>query len=127
MSRAEFLPRFRYPLLVMRCALLFHVYLPSRIVAILLFFLFRVVVSHKTVCAWVKKFGKSVDFPLLVYAREDVLICYADEKYTKVKGVWHYWWSLKDCFGNLIHSTISEMRDFCFGKKVLQRSEKENG
>lgn len=55
----------------------------------------------------------------------DILICHVDEKYVKVNGEWHYWWSIKDCFGNLIHAIITPLRDYDSAKKLLQEARRK--
>ncbi len=111
--------------MVMRFAVVLHIYLPSRIVAFLLFALFRDSVSHKTVCEWTQKFANGAPLP---YAPpKGILICHADEKYVKVKGVWHYWWSIKDALGNLICARVTPSRDFDSAKKLFQEARRKIG
>jgi transposase-like protein len=121
MAKTGYLKRYRNPIIVIRFAIILHIYLPSRIVSILLFLLFRASVSYKTVCEWTKKFANNLTLPEYS-CLSDILICHADEKYVKVKGEWNYWWSLKDCFGNLIHTIITPLRDFDSAKKLLKEA-----
>ncbi|MEK6875781.1 MAG: DDE-type integrase/transposase/recombinase [Nanoarchaeota archaeon] len=121
MAKTGYLERYRNPIIVIRFAIILHIYLPSRIVSILLFLLFRASVSYKTVCEWTKKFANNLTLPEYS-CLSDILICHADEKYVKVKGEWNYWWSLKDCFGNLIHTIITPLRDFDSAKKLLKEA-----
>ena len=101
MAKTGYLKRYRSPIIIIRFALFFHMFLPSRIVQIFLFFIFRTYVSHKTVCQWTNKFANGIAMPKYNFTGE-VLICHADEKYVKVNGEWCYWWSIKDCIGNPI-------------------------
>src|SRR3989338_7771281 len=105
MAKNGYLKRYRNPIIIIRFAIILHIFLPSRIVSILLFLLFRASVSYKTVCEWTNKF--------------------ADGKYVKVGGEWHYWWSIKDCFGNLIHCIVTQFRDFGSAKKLLKEARRK--
>ena len=86
-------------------------FLPSRLAALILFFLLRVKVTHKTVCEWTKKFADEIILPSYKYT-SDILICHADEKYVKVKGEWNFWWSIKECLGNVICNVVTDLREF---------------
>jgi len=126
MAKAGYLKRYRSPIFIIKFSILLHMFLPSRIVSLFLFLLFRANVSHKTVCEWTKKFANGIVLP--TYTPTDgILLCNVDEKYVKVKGVWHYWWSLKDSFGNLIHSIVTEFRDFASAKKLLKEAREKIG
>src|SRR3989338_4992274 len=93
-------------------------FIPSSIVIILFFLLFRANVSYKTICDWTNKFASSIIFPKYSCTAE-ILICHVDEKYVKVSGEWCYWWSLKDMLGNMIHAIVTKLRDFASAKKLL--------
>jgi len=121
MAKTGYLKRYRNPIIVIKMAIFLHIYLPSRIVPLFLFLLFRAKVSYKTVCDWTNKFANGIILPKYNYA-SDILICHADEKYVKVNGEWHYWWSIKDCFGNLIHTIITPFRDYDSAKELLQEA-----
>lgn len=125
MVKSGYLKRYRHPVTVMRFAVILHIYLPSRIVAFILFMLFRDTITHKTVCEWTRKFANGASLP---YAPPDgILICHVDEKYVKVGGIWHYWWSIKDALGNLIDSIVTPSRDFDSAKKLFQNSRRKIG
>ena len=126
MAKAGYLKRYRNPIIVIRFAIILHIYIPSRIVSLLLFLLFRARVTHKTVCEWTNKFTNNINLPSYKFT-EDILICHVDEKYVKVKGEWCYWWSIKDCFGNLIHSIVTPFRDFYSAKKLLKDARRKIG
>ena len=127
MTKTGYNPRYRTPTIIIRCAVLLHMFLPSRNAKILLFFLFGAKVSHKTICEWTNKFYHQVEPPLCEYSPTEILICHVDEKYVKIQGEWHYWWSLKDCYGNIIHNIITEFRDFASAKNLLIESRKRIG
>jgi transposase-like protein len=121
MTKTGYLKRYRNPIIVIRFAIILHTYLPSRIVSILLFLLFRARISYKTICEWTNKFANNINLSTIKFT-DAVLICHADEKYVKVKGKWNYWWSIKDCFGNPIHSIVTPFRDFASAKKLFQEA-----
>ena len=118
MTKTGYLKRYRNPIIVIRFAVILHMFLPSRIVVILLFLLFRASVSYKTICDWTNKFASNLNFPQYNCVSE-ILICHVDEKYVKVNGEWCYWWSLKDMLGNMIHTIVTKLRDFASAKKLL--------
>ena len=126
MAKTGYLKRYRNPIIVIRFAVILHMFLPSRIVAILLFLLFRASVSYKTVCDWTNKFANNIIFPKYNCAA-DILICHVDEKYVKVAGEWCYWWSLKDMLGNMIHAIVTKLRDFASAKKLLVEAREKIG
>lgn len=126
MAKTGYLKRYRNPIIVIRFAVILHMFIPSRIVAILLFLLFRANVSYKTVCEWTNKFASNIKFQQYNCAA-DILICYVDEKYVKVEGEWCYWWSLKDMLGNMIHAIVTKLRDFASAKKLLVEAREKIG
>lgn len=119
MKNAGFLKGYRHPIFVIKFAILLHVYLSSRTVSILLYLLLRSKVSHKTVCEWTQKFTSNVELPTKKYSDNKILICHVDEKYVKVKGKWHYWWSIKDRLGDVIDKIVTESRDLLSAKKLF--------
>lgn len=119
MKNTAYLKGYRYPIFIIRLSILLHIYLSSRTVCLILYLLFRCRVSHKTVCEWTKKFTRDINLPSTRYNVSDTLICHADEKYVKVNGVWNYWWSIKDTFGNVISKIITPSRDFLSAKKLF--------
>jgi len=126
MAKTGYLKRYRNPIIVIRFAVILHIFLPSRIVSILLFLLFRAKVSYKTVCKWTNKFANGIILPPY-HCASDVLICHADEKYVKVSGKWNYWWSIKDCLGNLIHCIVTQFRDFDSAKRLFEEARRKIG
>lgn len=126
MAKTGYLKRYRNPIIVIRFAVILHMFLPSRIVAILLFLLFRARVSYKTVCEWTNKFASNINLPQYNCIAK-ILICHVDEKYVKVNGEWCYWWSLKDMLGNVIHTIVTGLRDFASAKKLLVEAREKIG
>ena len=122
MTHTGYLKRYRFPIEVMRFAVILNIFLPSRAVVILLFALFRAKVTHKTVCEWSKKFNNYADDVTFDYSDIKHLICHVDEKFIKIAGERAYWWTIKDCLGNIIHSIISMSRDLISAKKLFKES-----
>lgn len=122
MARTGYLKRYRFPVEIIRFAVILNIFLPSRFVVILLFVLFRTKTTHKTVCEWSKKFNQYKDDIKFDYSNIKHLICHVDEKFIKVAGKRAYWWTLKDCLGNIIHSIISMSRDLISAKKLFKES-----
>lgn len=121
MTRSDYFKRYRFPIFAIRAAVILHMAIPSRFVAMVLFLLFRVHVSHKTICQWTQKFAPQCSVPVYQCAAK-FLICHVDEKFVKVNGTWHYWWSLKDSGGTLIHSIVTACRDYESAKKLLKEA-----
>lgn len=125
MTKNGFLPRYRYPEIVIRFAVILNVFLSSRTVAILIFALFRAKVSHKTVCGWSKKFNTFKDDKTFDYSNVKHLILHVDEKFVKVAGERAYWWSVKDSFGEVINSIVTKSRDLLSAKKLFKETRKK--
>jgi transposase-like protein len=126
MTKSGYLKRYRSPIIVIRFAIILHIYLPSRIASMLLFLLFRARVSHKTICGWTNKFAGNINLPAY-NSTSEVLICHADEKFIRIKGEWHYWWSIKDWLGNLIHCIVTPFRDLDSAKELLKEARHKLG
>ena len=127
MPRTGYLARYRYPVVVIRTAVFLHILMPSRVVPLCLFFLFRARVSHKTVCDWSKKFRNDFDLPSHSYRDDMMLVCHADEKYVNVARKWHYLWTLKDHLGNIIKWLLTAARDLPSAKKLMKEGHKKIG
>lgn len=127
MTKDGYLPRHRYPIILIRIAIILHIYLKSRTVALLIYFFFRAKVSHKTICQWTKKFSADIDLPYSAPAKNKILICHVDEKYVKVNGKWHYWWSLKDSFGKRISWIVTKSRDLDSAKALFKKARRKIG
>jgi len=126
MTKTGYLKRHRFPILVIRTAVILHMILPSRIVSMILYLLLRANVTHKTICEWTNKFASNIVLPQYNCTAE-ILICHVDEKYVKVNGEWCYWWSLKDMLGNMIHAIVTRLRDFASAKKLLVEARERIG
>jgi transposase-like protein len=124
MTKTDYPYRHRYPIPIIKICVTLHNSMPSRLVSLNVFLLFRVKVTYKTICEWTKKFTTSYA-PATTYAPDQILICHADEKFVKVRGIWHYWWSIKDFLGNLIHKIITPLRDTASAKKLFTEGRKK--
>ena len=122
MTKDGFLPRYRYPDIIIRFAVLLNLFLSSRNVAVLIFALFRAKVSHKTVCDWSNKFNTFKDDKKFDYSSVKHLIFHVDEKFVKVAGERAYWWSVKDFLGEVIHTMVTKSRDLVSAKKVFKET-----
>ena len=114
--------RYRHIYLIIKLAVLLYIFLPSHDVRAILFHLFRVRVSCKTICAWGKKFIAFAQPSKITYAPSETVILYADEKYVWVKGVKHYWWSVRDHTGRLLAKIVTAQRDAASAKALLRRA-----
>jgi transposase-like protein len=126
MTKEGYLPRYRHPILIIKMGVILHMFMPSRLVALLLFLFFRVKTTHKTICEWTKNFVGKVDLPY-EFPIDKKFICHSDEKYVKVRGEWNYWWSLKDCCSNVISWIITPSRDLASAKKLFKAARQKIG
>ena len=120
-----FMYRHRFPEVVIKIAILLNLFISSKVVELLMFIIFRARVSNKTVCEWTRKFLDLLPETYQKhYSKKLFLICHSDEKFIKVKGSkddFAYWWSVIDCFGNLIATIITEKRDSESAKKLFKK------
>ena len=114
--------RHRHLYLIIKLAVLLYIFMSSKDVQAVLFQLFRVRVSHKTICEWGKKFITFSPLTKIEYALNETVVLYADEKYVWVKGVEHYWWSVRDHNGNILAKIITAHRDSDSAKLLFRRA-----
>jgi len=122
MTRSGYLKRHRFPIEIVRFAIVLNIYIPARKVSIIIFALFRAKVSHKSICEWSNKFNHYHDDKTFDYSDTKHLICHVDEKFVKVAGKRAYWWSVKDSFGNLISSLVTMSRDIVSAKALFKKT-----
>ena len=79
--------RHRHAWLVIKLAVLLHIFLSSRDVQAILRYLFSEVVAPKTICEWAKKFPLGIPLGPVTYAPGEDVILFADEKFVKIKAV----------------------------------------
>jgi transposase-like protein len=80
-TKTGYLPRYRFPIAIIWFAVFLYIYLKSKTTIILLFFLFRVKVTHKTVCEWTKKFYKPVNLYTKKHSKKKNMIEEAKMKF----------------------------------------------
>lgn len=116
--------RRRFPVPLMKCAILFHLFVPSRVVQLFIFLLFFRSVSRNTICEWSRKFRDKlpVVYPLVFQTQEKGLTLFADEKFITINGKRAYWWTVRDQLGNFITCLISHSRDLPSAKELFRRA-----
>lgn len=114
--------RYRHVWLVIKLAAVLSIFLSSRDVQAILFYLFRDRVSTKTICQWAKKFPLGISFEPLTYAPGETVVLFSDEKFVKVKGSRVYWWSIRDHLGRVLASIVTDARDAASATKLFRRA-----
>lgn len=117
--------RHRYILIFIKLAVILYNFLSSEDVKAIMYHVFRVKVSHKTICQWGKKFPEQLPKKKIKYKKGETLILFADEKYIWIKSIKAYWWSVRDHLGNVLATIITTSRDTASAKKLFRRA-KEN-
>lgn len=118
--------RHRLPEQIIITAILFHLFIPARIVQVFLFFLFRCYVSRKTICSWSRKFLDELP-EISVREKYKSVIRHTDEKQIKIKKKKAWWWNIVSYRGQLLTSLISWARDGYAAKKLMKRNKKNYG
>ena len=114
--------RHRHCWLIIRLAVVLHLFLSSRDVQAILYYLFHGRVAPKTICAWTKKFPLGILLEPVTYAPEEDVILFADEKFVRVKRAEAYWWSVRDHGGRVLASLVTSARDKASAKELLRRA-----
>lgn len=119
--------RHRFPAVIIQVVVFFSLFLPYLLASLFAAVLLRVSVSLRTVGTWTRKFLDRMIVPSVreKYPENSFLTCFADEKFVKVKGVWHYWWSVIDSLGNLLSTVVTESRDLCSAKLANRKAKAE--
>ena len=113
--------RHRYPWFIIRFAVVLLAFMSARDVQAVLWWAFHAHVSHKTVCAWSKKFPFSLPTGQREYAGTTIL--FADEKYVWIRKVQAYWWSVRDHTGCVLASLITTTRDTASAKSLFHAAQ----
>lgn len=79
-------------------------------------------VSHKTVFAWVQKFGDIIAGKRQQKAQRSPII---EEKYVKVNGEWKYMYQSTDNKGNTLNAVVRDRRNLASARSFLKRTEQE--
>jgi len=114
--------RHRYLWIFIKLAVVLHIFLSSEDVKALMHYVFRVKVSGKTICEWVKKFPLELPNKKIKYGKDETIILFTDEKFINIKRLRAYWWSIKDHLGNVLASIITMHRDAASAKKLFRRA-----
>lgn len=117
--------RHRYLWIFIKLAVILYAFLSSEDVKAVMYHVFRVKVSHKTICQWAKKFPEQLPKKKIEYKEDETVILFADEKYVWIKSIKAYWWSVRDHLGNVLATIITTSRDTDSAKKLFRRA-KEN-
>ena len=111
--------RHRYPLYIINFAVALHIFMSSKDAQAFLYSMFRVNVSHKTICQWSKKFLEFSPKEKIIYDKDETVLLFADEKFVKIKNKRAYWWSVRDHRGNLLASIITIEHDIQSATKLF--------
>lgn len=114
--------RHRHIWLVIKLAVVLHIFLSSRDAQAILYYLFKDKVSPKTICQWTKKFPLGISLEPITYGADEDVIIFADEKYVWIKKVKAYWWSVRDHTGRVLASLITTARDGASAEKLFRRA-----
>lgn len=114
--------RYRFPLIVIKLSILLCIFVSSRDVKAIIYWLFRAKVTHKTICEWNKKFPLKLPDTKVTYRPDETVILFADEKYVWIKDVQAYWWSVRDHTGRVLASIITMSRDSESAKQIFRRA-----
>lgn len=119
-----FFYRMRFPAPIVVIGVLLCLFVRTRHARLLLYFIFKVNVSTKSLNKWTSRFANTLPsfYPRLQDKGKKYLILHADEKFVKINGKWHYWWSIVDNSGNLISCFLSETRDIESAKELMKKA-----
>ncbi|MBI2671111.1 IS1/IS6 family transposase, partial [Candidatus Woesearchaeota archaeon] len=110
-TTSEFFHRNRIPKEVLSVAILFHLFIPARIVQLFLFFFFRCTISKETICFWSSKFLEQMPEIKREIKDGKLKIRHTDEKFIKIGKELAYWVNTVDHQGRLLTSSILESKD----------------
>jgi len=114
--------RYRYYLIFIKLAVVLYIFLSSKDVKAIMYYVFRVKVSGKTICGWAKKFPIEIPEEKIKYKEGEDVLLFADEKFIWIKGIKAYWWSIRDHLGNVLANIVTMRRDTASAKKLLRRA-----
>ena len=114
--------RHRFMWIFIKLAVVLFAFVSSRDAKAILYYVFRLKASHKSICEWSKKFPEEIPKRKLKYKKDKTIICFADEKFVWIKGVKAYWWSIKDNYGNVLAKVITMSRDYASAVELFRRA-----
>lgn len=112
--------RFRNYYIVIRLSVILFLFVSSRNVRAIIYYVFRAKITHKTICEWVQKFPVELPNNSFSYEKNSPLFLFVDEKYVWIKGELAYWWTVRDQFGNVLAKKITESRDLVSAKEIFR-------
>lgn len=120
--------RHRFVVVIIKLAVILHIFLSSEDVKAIMHYTFRVRVSGKTICEWAKKFPIELPNEKISYNDSEDVFLFADEKFIWIKSSKAYWWSVRDHLGNVLATIVTMRRDSASAKKLFRRAkERMNG
>jgi len=114
--------RHRFILIIIKLAVVLHIFLSSEDAKAIMYYAFRVKVSGKTICGWAKKFPIELPNERINYKEGENVFLFADEKFVWIKSVKAYWWSVRDHLGNVLANIVTMRRDTASAKKLFRRA-----
>ena len=114
--------RYRFIWIFIKLAVVLHIFLSSEDVKAIMYYVFRLKISGKTVCEWAKKFPIELPEKKIDYKKGEDLLLFADEKFVWIKGIKAYWWSVRDHLGNVLANIVTMRRDTASAKRLLRRA-----
>ena len=114
--------RYRYALIIIKLAVILHIFMSSKDVCVVIWHTFRATVSGKTVCEWSKKFPEILPQKKKQRKKEGKVILFVDEKFIWIKSVQAYWWTVRDDIGNILAVFVSMSRDSDSAKELFRRA-----
>lgn len=123
-TTGSFFFKCRIPKQIITAAIFFHLFIPARIVRILLYFLYRCKVSKATICAWSRKFLDRFSDIQQRGKPASIIIRHTDEKKIKIAGKEAWWWSTTDPATNVLTTSISWSRSLADTKMHLRKHKK---
>jgi len=108
--------------IIIKLAVILYWYLSARDVRAVLYYLFRFLISHKSICAWAKKFPEALPKKKIHYKENETVILFADEKYVWIKNVKAYWWSVRDHLSNVLANVVTFSRNAAAAKCLFRRA-----
>ena len=114
--------RHRFMWIIIKLAVVLYCFVSSRDAKAILYYVFRMRTSHKSICEWSKKFPEEIPKKKVKYKKKETVILFTDEKYVWIKDVQAYWWSVKDHLGNVLASIVTMKRDSASAKELFRRA-----
>jgi len=112
--------RYRYIWLIIKLSVVLFCFVSSGDVRAIMYYVFRVTVSAKTICQWAKKFPIKLVKKKIEYKIGETVRLFADEKFIWIKSVQAYWWSVRDHLGNVLACVVTISRDASSAEELFR-------